>query len=272
MNDPRSILLHVDTSRHSLERLRVARRLAETFDAQVSVQACMASVLTRYPYAMDAAAQAVALMQDLDAEANRTAHGFFEEVAAGSTRMHWEESNPDAPWGFSRRALYADLLVLGQRDRDDPAGIDLPPDFLSTTVIDSGRPTLMVPYIGARATLGRKVLIGWKETREAARAVAAALPWLRKAAEVHAVCYDESPDEPLQRLQAWLEPHGIRVTLHPNAAESGKASRLLSFAADVDADLLVMGCYGHSRARELILGGFTRSILESMTLPVLMAH
>lgn len=273
MHKPRSILVQLDTSKHSIERLRIARRLGDSFDAQVSVQACMASVLMRYPYAMEAAAEAVAIMQDLDAEANRKAHAFFEEVAAGSARMHWEESIPDAPWGFSRRALYADLLVLGQRDRDDPSDVDLPPDFVSTVVIESGRPALVVPYIGPRPQLGRKVLIAWKETREAARAVAAAMPWLVGADEVHAVCYDDSPNGPLRSLQAWLRPHGIKPILHPDVAENADAaSRLLSFATDVDADLLVMGCYGHSRAREMILGGFTRSILETMTLPVLMTH
>lgn len=273
MQDPRSILLTLDTSAHSLDRLRLAAQLAETFDAQVSVLPSMLSALTRFPYAMNLAAEAVAVMQDLDGQALDKARALFKQGAAGSTRLHWEEPLADGPWGVPRRALYADLLVLGQRDGKDPAAIDLPPDFLSTVLVESGRPALVVPYIGALAPVGRTVLIAWKESREAARAVAAALPWLRRASQVHAVCYDEEPDEPLNGLRDYLKLQGVNVSVHSGGSEQGNAGvGLLSFAADVGADLLVMGCYGHSRAREWVLGGFTRSILETMTLPVLMSH
>jgi nucleotide-binding universal stress UspA family protein len=273
MHDPRSILLHLDNSARTPERIALARLLAETFDAQVAALPCTMPALLRYPYAMDAAAEAVAIMQDLDKQCRDRIHAAFQQGAAGSARLHWEEPLADEPWGFARRALYADLLVLSQNDRDAPDAGDLPPDFLSSLLVECGRPALVLPYIGALVPPGRKVLLAWKEAPEAARAVSAALPWLRRAREVHAVCYGESPELALNDLQGYLKLQGVHATLHPGGDEHGDAgARLLSFAADLGADLLVMGCYGHSRAREWVLGGFTRAILESMTLPVLMVH
>jgi nucleotide-binding universal stress UspA family protein len=103
--------------------------------------------------------------------------------------------------------------------------------------------------------------------------VAAALPWLTRAESVQAVCYGEEAQASLHSLQRYLEAQGVSVTAHPGGPEEGDAGEnLLSMAADMSADLLVMGCYGHSRAREFVLGGATRSILQSMTLPVLMSH
>lgn len=172
-----------------------------------------------------------------------------------------------------RRALYADLLVLGQRDPDDPAASELPPDFVPQVLVGSGRPALVVPCAGPFATVGRRVLIAWKETREAARAVTAALPWLVRAASVHAIACGPDADEALRRLRTYLSAQGVALeTQRHEPGETDAGEKLLSAAVDMGADLLVMGCYGHSRAREWVLGGATRSVLRSMTLPVLMSH
>jgi nucleotide-binding universal stress UspA family protein len=116
--------------------------------------------------------------------------------------------------------------------------------------------------------------VAWKETPEAARAVSAALPWLGMASRVHAVSYGENAQASLNKLQQYLAAQGIAdVSLHAEGSEDGDAgNKLLSTASDLGADLLVMGCYGHSRAREWILGGATRTILATMTLPVLLSH
>ncbi|WP_235508019.1 universal stress protein, partial [Variovorax sp. Root434] len=165
-------------------------------------------------------------------------------------------------------------LILGQRDRNDPMDSELPGDFLPSVLVQSGRPALMLPYTGPIGPIGHNVLVAWKETRESARAVTAALPWLRKAARVHAVAYGEDAEASLQRLQDYLRMQGIQnLALHSGGEKDDDVgNKLLSFAADLSSDLLVMGCYGHSRAREWVMGGATLSMLQWMTLPVLMSH
>ncbi len=273
MQTPKSILLHLDSSAHTGARIKVARLIAENFGAQVTCMPCTLPALMRYPFALEGAAEAVAILEELDKEFRDKAHATFMAASAGSPHLTWVEPLKDAPWGFAQRALYADLTILGQRDSSDAAAAELPTDFLPSLLIESGRPALILPFIGVADTVGKTVLVAWKETREAARAVSAALPWLVSANQVHVVCYGDSADIPLQALQVYLKTQGVSAKLHPGGPEQGDAgSNLLSMAADLGADLLVMGCYGHSRTREWVLGGATRDILQSMTLPVLMSH
>lgn len=273
MQTPKTILLHLDSSARAAERVKVARQVAEAFEAEVTGQPCTLSALLRYPFALEAAAEAVSIMQSLDRESRDKAHAIFMRAAGGSPRLHWTEPMSDAPWSFARRALYADLLILGQPDPDDPNAGELPPDFVPDVLVESGRPALMVPYAGPVDTVGSRVLIGWKETPEAARAVSAALPWLVRAQSVQAITFGEDADASLQSLRAYLKAQGVDVAVQSGGPEEGEAGEmLLSAAADMSADLLVMGCYGHSRAREWVLGGATRSLLRSMTVPVLMSH
>ncbi|EJL76429.1 universal stress protein UspA-like protein [Variovorax sp. CF313] len=274
MQTPKSILLHLDGSARTVERIKLARQLAETFDAEVTARPCTLSALMRYPYAIEAAAEAVAIMQEIDKDARDRMHATFIEHSAGSQRLHWAEPESDGPWGFARRALYADLMILGQGDRNDPMDGELPGDFLPSVLVQSGRPALVLPYAGPVGSIGRNVLVAWKETPESARAVTAALPWLRKAARVHVVAYGEDAEASLQRLQDYLRTQGVQnITLHPGGDnDDDVGNKLLSFAADLSSDMLVMGCYGHSRAREWVMGGATLSMLQWMTLPVLMSH
>lgn len=276
---PRSILLHVDSSERSAARLRVALQLAEAFDAEVTGLYAVASSVARYPYMLEAAHSVGPLMMQFDQERRERAQAAFLEAAAGSPRARWAVlPDEEAPWGFSRRALYADLLVLGQApaDKDDPSAGDVPADFVPSVVVGSGKPALVVPYIGASRPAGRRVLVAWKESRESARAVAAALPWLQRAEQVHVAAAPESGSgtpTTSADIEAYLQRHGVKPRMHRQfAAGADVGASLLSLAADHDVDLLVMGCYGHSRLREWVLGGATRSVLQSMTVPVLMAH
>lgn len=273
MHTPRSILLHVDSSERSSVRVAVARQLAEDFDAEVVAQPCMLSALARHPQAVGGAAAAVELLLALDKEGLDKAHAAFLKAAAGSPRLLWAAPLAEGPWGFARRALYADLMILGQREEEDLLSGELPADFLPRVLVESGRPALILPYAGKIGTIGRTVLVAWKETREAARAVSCALPWLKRAGQVHVIGSGEGMDESLRSLQRYLTTQGVAATTHAGGPEEGDVGNtLLSRAADLGADLLVMGSYGHSRAREWVLGGATRTILRTMTLPVLMSH
>ena len=143
----------------------------------------------------------------------------------------------------------------------------------------SGRPILVIPYIGRFDTFGTNILVGWNNSREAARAMNDAIPLLAKAASVTILEANPigrkpaSDDATSADITRHLARHGISAKTARTSTDRMSASdALLSYAADVSADLLVVGGYGHSRLRELILGGVTRELLQHMTLPVLMAH
>ena len=170
----------------------------------------------------------------------------------------------------------ADLIIVGQTDPDS----DLSPlrDFPERLALESGRPVLVVPYVGRYPVIGRNVVIAWKAGRESARAVFDALPFLQGADKVHILQIKERGEEekvlaPDMPIAAALARHGIKPTVRTSvAADLSVGDEILSRLADLDADLLVMGAYGHSRIRELVFGGVTRHIARHMTVPTLLSH
>jgi nucleotide-binding universal stress UspA family protein len=190
----------------------------------------------------------------------------------------WRMVEAGAESDAAVHARYADLTILGQLDPDrgDAELIRPRPEHVT---LASGRPVLVVPYAGHFETVGRRVLIGWNASREATRAVNDAMPLLIAADVVTVLTIDarEGPDAhgelPGADISLHLARHGVNATIERTVSAGIPAGDvLLSRAADLGADLLVIGAYGHSRVRELLLGGATRSILQSMTLPVLMSH
>ena len=172
-------------------------------------------------------------------------------------------------------ARYADLVVLGQPDSENGGEVDaqVPEDV----VLSAGRPALVVPYIGAGEEIGKRVLIAWDGGREAARAVNDALPLLEKAEFVAVLVVNPSQgahgEEPGADIALHLARHGIAVEAqHIEVRDLSTGNALLSRLADEAIDLLVMGAYGHSRLREMVLGGVTREVFQQMTVPVLMSH
>ncbi|RDI24148.1 nucleotide-binding universal stress UspA family protein [Pseudacidovorax intermedius] len=269
----RSILVHLDSSPHGAARLRLAAELAQAFDAHCHALPCILSAYERYPYAMDFTGAALSSLQTLDREALDRARTTFDIVAADSDRISWLSPRGSTPWAFAQCALFHDLVVLGQRDPSDPQVDEVSAGFASAVMIASGKPTLMVPWAGRFDILGRRVLVAWRPTRECARAVSAAIPWMRLARGVDLVSYSDAALQELAPLKEYLQQHGIDAVVHDGGREHGDApERLLSLAADLGSGLLVMGCWGHSRVHEWATGGMTRSVLASMTLPVLMVH
>jgi nucleotide-binding universal stress UspA family protein len=175
-------------------------------------------------------------------------------------------------------ARYADLVVLGQQDPDNPrlSGWGA---VIEQTLFASGRPLLIVPYAGRFEAIGRNVLIGWSATRESARAVADALPLIAAADNATVLAIDPRGglaghgEVPAADIALHLARHGIKVTAaHTASGGVSPGDVLLNYATDNGTDLLVIGGYGHSRVRELVMGGVTRTILQRMTIPVLMSH
>jgi nucleotide-binding universal stress UspA family protein len=270
-----SLLVHLDGTARAAVRMNLALRLALPWRARVS--ALFAVAPSHLPL-LPVGPGMPPLPPDarIEAEHRRRALATYDRSCALVNQpCEWLELDGDPVIEtFTRRALLADLLLLGQRDPDDASGFDVPADFVESVVIGSGRPALVIPFIGEIADSPDSALVAWKPTRECARALAAAIPFLQKARHIHLVEEDGAEWHSVHiDVRDYLRLHGIeRVHEHARLTPDSDGEALLSIASDCDADLLVMGCYGHSRARELLLGGATRTVLDSMTLPVLMAH
>jgi nucleotide-binding universal stress UspA family protein len=167
-----------------------------------------------------------------------------------------------------------DLVVVGQPEREKA----VPDEVVDEGVLfDSGRPVIFVPFIQTAGLKLDRVMVCWDGSRAATRAIADALPFLRKAKQVEIVMVangrSKSDEIPGADLGQHLARHGLKVEVKRiTSPDIDVASTILSYAADSSADMIVMGGYGHSRLREFILGGVTRGLLESMTVPALMSH
>ncbi len=203
---------------------------------------------------------------------------FRGELAKRELTGDWiyRESDP-TDTAIALAALY-DLVVLGQPNPDAEAtgGLGLRPQEV---VLGAGRPVLVVPYAGGFAEIGRRVLVAWNSSREAARALHDAMFLFERAESVTVIevgplaAAAGTTRVAAADLAAALVRRGIAASAQSEAAgDIGIDDLLLSRAADLAADLLVMGAYGHSRLREFVLGGVSRGIFQHMTLPVLLAH
>lgn len=273
MSTLKTLLVHVDATPQSAVRLKLAEQLALAHGAQATAIYAVTSALVRYPMAMAAGADMAPALAEVDAQrldAARKLHA----ATVNPAQVRWLECNGRPIVDMAQQALYADLLLLGQRTIDETRDIDVPADFVSSVLIDSGRPAIVVPHIARSPLKLDRVLVAWKPTRESARAVTAALPLLQQATTVTVVGFDEG-DEPTSgdAILGHLHRHGVQATYRREvASETSVGDQLLSLAADEQSNLLVMGCYGHGRAREWVLGGVSRTVIASMTIPVLMCH
>jgi nucleotide-binding universal stress UspA family protein len=272
----KSLLVHLEGGPRGAARLAVAEQLASRLQGRILALFAAGPplfALTGMPGDEVASAQ---LLHEVHEGWRREAVSQFE-AARRDVATTWAEvgiADPPAA-GVVAQAVYADLVVLGQHDPDD-ADPRVPASFVSDVLLDSGRPGLVLPHAGRLGHVGRRVLVAWQPNAPSARALSAALPLLRDAERVTVVEWGTRP--PACRgaaldLALYLRLHGVEATIEREEREPADVGeRLLSRAADLDADLLVMGCYGHSRAREWVLGGATRTVLRSMTLPVLLCH
>jgi nucleotide-binding universal stress UspA family protein len=175
---------------------------------------------------------------------------------------------------FSFIARRFDLAIVGQAEPDKAAVEEL---IAESTLFESGRPVIVVPYIQKAPLKLDRVMVCWDGSRPAVRAIADAMPLLERAGQVEVVIIaneaSKQDEIPGADMGEHLARHGLKVNINRIVdADVDVADMLLSHAADSSADFIVMGGYGHSRLREFVLGGVTRSILRSMTVPVLMSH
>lgn len=273
----KTILVHIDSGKRCAARVEAAIRLAQQHDAHLVALHAVAPfeppdyVLADLgPAIVEANRKATAVdMARTETEFTRMAS------AAGLKNAEWRTAIDDPVEAMTLHARYADLIVIGQTDAADDANIAA--DFPERLVLAAGRPVLILPSVGSFPVIGKRILVAWNPSREATRAVTDSIPLLRLANSVHVMAINPKSGEhgkvPGADIGLYLARHGVRVEVKSDqGAEIDVGNELLSRAADLEIDLIVMGGYGHTRLKEWVLGGATRTILESMTAPVLMSH
>lgn len=275
----KTILVHCDAGAKVSQRLAVAAELAQRHGAR------LIGNYVQEPFSTPVFFDGMMPLDDMityfeqAAKASQAlAVAAFDKAVKGlHLSTEWRLQNGYIYDELAVQARYADLLVVGQADAEDTS--TAPPDLPEVVALATGRPTLVVPHIGVSAKPGQTVMLCWNASRESARAASDALPFLKEARKVIVLVVDPKSstsghgEEPGADAAAWLARHGVDVTVQRDtAADADVGSLILSRAADHGADLIVMGLYGRSRLRELVLGGASRTLLASMTVPVLMAH
>lgn len=272
----KTILLHMANDERHAARIETAAALAKRFDAFVEVLYIASPVAM--PAAVTGRGASYAYLAEATAIAHEKAADIEREVrhALKDCSFSWTVAEGDHVEVLAGRAVYADIAIVTQ---SHPAHLEdrvllQVPDRLPLEV---PCPTLVLPYEQpAGAVFGKHVMVAWKNVREASLAVRNAMTFLTAADKVTVLTL-ESPGhkgaDQARDIMVFLERHGVRTHHHAHAHRDGDVGEaILDGARQIGADTLVMGCYGHSRLREMVLGGATRSILRHMHIPALMSH
>jgi nucleotide-binding universal stress UspA family protein len=219
------------------------------------------------------------LRADAIARSDVVGQQFRETLRREGLEGEWRAVEGDAVDLLALHARYADMTVLGQPNDDESFFGSAADSLLVNVLMSSGRPVLAIPYAGQFERVGDRVLIAWNGSREATRALNDALPLMAGATAVTVLAINPSHgingdgDVPAADIALHLARHGVKAeAAHTIVEDISEGDALLSYASDIGADLIVSGGYGHSRAREMIFGGVTRTLIEEMTVPMLLSH
>ncbi len=267
----RSIAVQVDTDSACSARLSYAAAIADASGASLSGVFAKGGLGGYGAYDFVSDVSLMELREQAMNQASVDATKIFHETLGDKADIKVVEG----PWppALVAQAHVSDLLVVAQPNPDDERAT-APGGVAGDAVMAAGIPVVFVPYIGATASMPKTIIVGWKDSREATRAVRDALPFMSQA-KVHVVTAsrDDGPDVGGQQVVDYLTAHNIDAAHMPSPTEDvGVGDVLLSRAADIGADMIVIGGYSHNRWRETILGGVTRDLLRQMTVPVLMSH
>jgi nucleotide-binding universal stress UspA family protein len=272
----KTLLVHIDDSARSEARTAFACDLAVKYGAHL---------IGLYVVCQDVLRPLMTGEESLDFGANEARHAqrmsdaqaqFTATAQRAGCPFEWRAPRGPSVETAVLHARHADLLVLGQEDPENPA-THIARYFVEDVIMSAGRPAVVLPHAGRIATFGESVLVAWDGGREAARALADAVPILKRARFVTVVSVSKRPEESTADeidVAGYLERHGVRASFVsvPRQPGMGTGATLLNQISDRHADLLVMGAYGHARARERVLGGVTHTLFETMTVPVFMSH
>nr|WP_315485884.1 universal stress protein [uncultured Undibacterium sp.] len=277
----KTILVHVDETQSSVKRTQIAHTLAAKFDSHLTGIALTG--VSRYIFeSTDLGVGDPNIMLHLSTlrERAESAIARFKQSSTdlGISTTECVIANDEANGGLGLRARYADMIIIGQTNLNEPSP-SVMSDFPEFMVVNSGRPVLVIPHaLKSATTIGERCVVAWDGSRESARALTDAIPLLKLSKLVQVLIINPNQadqahgEEPGADVALFLTRHGINVEITTRFSTHDKGEAILSACREIGADLLVMGAYGHSRFREMIMGGATRTVLGAMEIPVLMAH
>ncbi|HUV98861.1 MAG TPA: universal stress protein [Gallionella sp.] len=274
----KTILVHIDAGKQCASRIGIAIRLAQQFDASlIGLNALSRIDLPGYVLeGVGGLSIEEFRKRYVDEQVKNGKTTFSKALAAsGFAKSEWRTSDLDAVDAVTMHGRYADLIVIGQPWAADNSAVNN--SFANQVMLEAGRPVLMIPHSGNFSTIGKRIIVGWNASREATRAVTDAIPFLQQAEVVQVMVINPKAGEhgamPGNDIALFLARHGVEVEVHVDkASEIDIGNEMLSRASDFGADMIVMGGYGHSRFRESLMGGATRTLIDSMTVPVLLSH
>jgi nucleotide-binding universal stress UspA family protein len=271
------VLVHIGLDRANADRLGFAASFAERFGSAVTGAYLMPPLIPNIATVGEVMPELIIEQEKLaQADSDKAKTAFLDHAERKNLRNEWHALHEPRIPKIRHLARCADIAIVGQVNPELPSDVVLlRPEELA---MGSGRPVIVIPYVGGPHDFGRRVVVAWNSTREAARAVGDAMPLLREAEQIWVMSINAEDEAdghpgPAEALVRHLAEHGIKA--EPQALRSDNispADLLLSRITDLGADSLVMGCYGHSRLREFVLGGMTRDVLRHMTVPVLLSH
>lgn len=267
-----SIMVSVDLAGHAAERIKVAAHLADDVGALLIGVAAQRPDHAAAPVGPTGASLCLLPVSPEDTKRELAkCHALFRDATQGRDRVEWRSDVASPMHYLIEQGRAADLIVLGRPPTGGSAHHDLvdPGAF----VMSAGRPVLVTPP-GVDYLDGQRVVIAWKDTREARRAVFDAMPLLKRAKYVNVVALqdDEQPTG-AQDVARYLQGHGVQATVaEQRIAGTTTPEALLELTSECGADLIVMGAYGHGRLREWVFGGVTRDLLSGSPVCCLMSH
>lgn len=256
------------------------RRLRTAISLATAHRAHLVGLFTQSPYGMPAAVvgrgASPAFLRELEAglrDQERQVRAEFDEaVSKVAISAEWLHQKGEVMQALAYNSHVADLLIVSQT----------PPETVEDVVtgnrpdhamLESGCPVLVLPHGDGEMEIGRRVLIFWARTREASRAVRSALPILKRASSVTILVCRATRERPGEAIRSYLERHDVRAEVQLDFGDNDEVGEIaLAHAQELSSDLIVMGAYGHSRLREMILGGTTSYMLSHSTIPIFTSH
>lgn len=269
----KNILLHIHDDDEQASRLGVAMDLmAQTNGHLACVQITPMETYASDPYG---GMFGMAALIDTIHSSDKALRAATEaQLGRSGVSWQWYSSDGNVVEGLIDQALLADVVILSQPATASRRLARQPLAIIGDVVMYTRCPVLMVPQGQDRLALGEPVVVAWNGSAEAAHALRLSLPLLRLASAVHIVeVSDDQPGRSAREAALWLSRHDVSADVHEWPAKGRRISvALLHAAAELSAACLVMGAYGHSRLRETVLGGTTRELIATSTLPLLLAH
>jgi nucleotide-binding universal stress UspA family protein len=274
------LLVLLDNSAACAARLHLAMRLARGLDCHLVGLAPTGLIdLPPGSHTAPLASQAAMALDILRDQAEGATQRFSDEChVCGVTSFEAAIDESEKASAVVRHAHCSDLVLLTQAHRGAP-DYQATKELVERVILESARPTLLLPHTGRFEHVGERVLVAWDDSREVTRALADAMPVLSRSKRVELVFWRETAlaDDPTLRsrldgVHRWLGLHGVAAHVYTETPHGRLADAVLARAGQMDADLVVMGAYGHPRWSQRVLGGATQDMLAATAIPLLLSH